>query len=160
VICLGLCTVKNFRAAAGVFGATATAFATLVFALGAQQVDRHQTSNVILDAIYANSHDPRIASYKILEPSWVFYGGRPITELPVQPDHVAAYLAGMPEPYVITTARRLPELQDVLPPDVTIVARTKRFLKNDELVLLGRSRQPLDRTVATEGFDPSFRRSH
>jgi 4-amino-4-deoxy-L-arabinose transferase-like glycosyltransferase len=157
VICLGLNSVKNYRAAAGVFGATATAFATLIFALGGQQVDRHQTSNVILDAIDANSHDPRIASYKILEPSWVFYGGRPITELPVQPDQVASYLAGESDPFVITTASRLPELQGVLPPDVTIVARTKRFLKTDELVLLSRGRQPLDRTVETVGVDHILR---
>jgi 4-amino-4-deoxy-L-arabinose transferase-like glycosyltransferase len=157
VVCLGLCSVKNHHAAAGVFAATATAFATLLFALGAQEVDRHQTANVILDAVQASSHDPRIASYKILEPSWVFYGGRPIAELPAQANSVAIYLVSGPQPFVITTASRLPELQSSLPPDVTILARTRRFLKNDELVLLGRSGQPFDRMVSQEGVGHNFR---
>jgi 4-amino-4-deoxy-L-arabinose transferase-like glycosyltransferase len=139
IICLGLNSVKNHRAAAGVFSVTATAFATLVFALGAQQVDRHQTSSVILEAIHANSADPQIASYKILEPSWVFYSGRPITELPKEPSGVDLYFATQPEAVLITTHRHLQELETVLPPEVTILARTKRFLKNEDLVLLGRA---------------------
>jgi 4-amino-4-deoxy-L-arabinose transferase-like glycosyltransferase len=150
VFCLGLSAVRNYRAAAGVFGATATAFATLIFALGAQQVDRHQTSDVILNAIQANSPHPRIASYKILEPSWVFYGGNPIAEVSSQPERLAPFLAGQPDSFLITTASRLPEIETQLPPEVRVLARTKRFLKEDELLLLGCGGNPVGRFATRE----------
>jgi hypothetical protein len=162
---LGLVSIRNHRAAAGVFGASATAFATLVFALGAQQVDRHQTSEVLLDAIAANSPNPQVASYKILEPSWVFYGGAPIVELhspaPSEGDltsrkpSVLEFFGSQPEGVLITTGRRLAEIETVLPPDVMVLARTPRFLKDDELFLLGRTHQPIG-MAATYGNPGSY----
>jgi hypothetical protein len=68
----------------------------------------------------------------------VFYSGRPIIELPGQQAGVGQFFADEPDAVLITTYGQLHELETVLPPEVTILARTKRFLKNDELVLLGR----------------------
>ena len=154
VACIGLVTVRNYRAAAGAFGAGAVAFTTMIFAVGAQRADHHQMSHIALEAIYANSDQPQIASYKILEPSWVFYAARPIYELPKRSkapkDHgeepsfenlgaaeQTAWFLSQPESFVITTGERLDELGP-LPPGVVILADTDLFLRNERLVVLGR----------------------
>src|SRR5262245_61230660 len=104
--CLGLAAARNLRAAAGVFAATAVTFVTLVFAIGAQRIDRHQSSQVVLAAIRANSRQPVVASYKILEPTWVFYLEQPIVELQASPQtdvkqDLASFLHHSPESFVI-----------------------------------------------------------
>jgi hypothetical protein len=79
---MGLAAIRNYRAAAMTFAGSAIAFSTMLLAIGAQRADEHQTSHVILRAAFEAANDPQLASYKILEPSWVFYAGRPIEELP------------------------------------------------------------------------------
>jgi 4-amino-4-deoxy-L-arabinose transferase-like glycosyltransferase len=151
VACIGLAIARNYRAAAATFAATGALFSTMLFAVGAQRADHHQTSHVVLRAMIDHSRDPQIASYKILEPSWVFYAGRPIQEI-VERSHeehrrtsdlVVEHFLGHPEAFLITTDTRLQELAGQLPPDVGIVAETPLFLQKERLVLLGRmEREP------------------
>ncbi|MEX2174432.1 MAG: glycosyltransferase family 39 protein [Pirellulaceae bacterium] len=146
--CIGLAAVRNYRAAAAVFAGSAIAFSTMLFALGAQRADQHQTSHVILRAILERAENPRIASYRILEPSWVFYAGRPIEELSHRWDEATGRPPGWSvvehlsrpggEPFVITTASHLDELGPNMPSGVKVLAETALFLKDDRLVLLGR----------------------
>lgn len=146
IIGIGLLAVRNHRAAAAVFGASAVAFATMLFSLGAQQADRHQMSHLLLEAIDANSSDPRVAAFNTLEPSWVFYGGRSIVEFPgvsvvgvtQDPPRQAAEFLSQPESFLITTEKDLAELAGALPADVVVLAQVPRFLKKDNLVVLGR----------------------
>jgi 4-amino-4-deoxy-L-arabinose transferase-like glycosyltransferase len=150
IACLGLTFVRNYRAAAGVFGAAAVAFATLLFAVGAQQVDQHQTNHLLFKAIHARSSHPQIAAYKVLEPSWVFYGGHAIREFNgatletarQAARQAAAFLAQSPDAYLITTAERHKELSVHLPPDVTVLERAPYFLKEGNLLVLHRSQSP------------------
>ena len=162
VACVGLALVRNYKAAAATFGAAATIFATLLFAVGAQRADHHQTSHVILRTALEHADQPRLASFRVLEPSWVFYAGQPITELPrssrdkgqvyAPDDYVprldaadqAAWFLDHPGAFVITTRTRLEELTGHLPPEVQILAETPRFLRDDQLVLLGRPSNPTD----------------
>ena len=149
IACLGLAFVRNYRAAAGVFGATAVAFVTLLFAVGAQRVDQHQLNHVLFRTIHAHSRQPQIGAYKVLEPSWVFYGGHSIREFNgatresarEAARQAAAFLAHSPDAYLITTAERHKELSALLPPDVGVLEQAPYFLKNDQLVVLSR-RQP------------------
>jgi hypothetical protein len=122
----------------------------MLFAVGAQRADVHQTSHVILRTIQEQSADPQIAAYKILEPSWVFYAGRPIEELSWREDEqqqqsagwrVADHLANNPEGFVITTSDELAEVTLHLPRGVAILAETDLFLKGKRLVLLGHARE-------------------
>ena len=118
--CIGLAFVRNYRTAAAVFGASAVAFATLLFAVGADRADRHQANHLLFHAIYRQSAQPQIASYQILEPSWVFYGGRPIREIPAPPvqkdayhlaaEQAAGFLNSSEDAFVITSENKLPEL--------------------------------------------------
>jgi len=144
IACVGLAFVRNYRAAVGVFGATAVAFATLLFAVGAERADRHQLNHLLFQAIHRQSSHPQIAAYKILEPSWVFYGGRPVREFNgttrdagrLAAQQAAAFLSESPDAFLITTIERRKELASLLPPDIVTLQRVPYFLKDDELVVL------------------------
>ena len=128
----------------GIFAATAVTFVTLLFAVGADRADRHQTNHLLFQAIRAHSNQPQIACYKILEPSWVFYGGLPIHEfggsskeanqLAIQ--QLVQFLHSSPDAFVITTASRLKELPRLTSNEV-VIAEAPYFLKDDKLVVLG-----------------------
>jgi 4-amino-4-deoxy-L-arabinose transferase-like glycosyltransferase len=143
VACIGLVAARSFKPAAATLAATAISFVTMLFAIGTEQIDRHQASHRLWEAIYARSADPQIASYKVLEPSWVFYGGRFIREFgstlgAASRESVAAHLAQSPDAFVITTEERLAELSPGLPFNVGVVAMAPYFLKQGEkLVVLG-----------------------
>jgi 4-amino-4-deoxy-L-arabinose transferase-like glycosyltransferase len=152
VLCMGMVSVRNYFAAAGAFSLTAIALATLVFSLGADRVDRHQTNHLLWQAIYARSANPQVASYRILEPSWVYYGGRTIHEISVAApggkrlaaEQAGAFLAETADAYLITTQDRLKELDLFLPQDVGVVQEADYFLRQgDRLVVLGRNASPL-----------------
>jgi 4-amino-4-deoxy-L-arabinose transferase-like glycosyltransferase len=147
IACMGLAFVRNYRAAAGVFGAAAVAFATLLFAVGAERADRHQLNHLLFQAIHARSPRPQIAAYKILEPSWVFYGGQPVREFGGATHEAAqsgarqaaAFLTESPHAFLITTQQRRKDLESLLPPDIVVLQRVPYFLKDEELVVLHRS---------------------
>jgi 4-amino-4-deoxy-L-arabinose transferase-like glycosyltransferase len=147
VACIGLAAVRNYRAAAVTFSASAMAFVTMLFAIGAQRADMHQMSHVILRAALERSSDPQIASFKILEPSWVFYAGRPIIELPdgrsapgdrPNAQSIVEYLNTHAEGSVIITDWTLADFASQLPPEIVVIAQTPRFLKEERLLLLAR----------------------
>ena len=163
VVCMGLAAIRNYRSAAIAFGSSAVAFSTMLFAIGAQRADFHQTSHVLLRAAFERAANPQLASYKILEPSWVFYAGRPIEELPhgnsehreaTGPQQVIEHLVLHPEGFVIITDQSLSVIQDRLPPDVVVYAQTDRFLKDERLLLLGRAN--LDVASPTPAFGHSY----
>jgi 4-amino-4-deoxy-L-arabinose transferase-like glycosyltransferase len=148
VACIGLAAVRNYRAAAVTFSASAIAFITMLFAIGAQRADMHQMSHVVLRAALERSGDPQLASFRILEPSWVFYAGRPIVELPdgrSAPDDepnaqsIVEFLNTHTEGSVIVTDRTLAVLASQLPPEIVVIAQTPRFLKEERLILLARA---------------------
>lgn len=155
-LCLWWTARHQLRRAAVLFAGSAVAFTTLLFAVAAQRVDRHQQSHLLLAAARAHATDPHLASYQILEPSWVFYSGRSITELPrpqtgagikerdqVTPaEQVVRFLQADPAGFVIMRQESARELEPVLPPGVVVLAEANRFLSTQRLVLLGWSRRP------------------
>ena len=158
VACISLAATRNYRATAGTFAASALAFSTLLFSLGAQRADLHQTSHVILRAALDHAADPQIASYKILEPSWVFYAGRPIVELPRGKSNgpsayepVLEHLTLHEEGLVIMTDQSFAEFAPHLPPGFGVLAETPRFLRDERLLLVGKVAQPAPlATIARE----------
>jgi 4-amino-4-deoxy-L-arabinose transferase-like glycosyltransferase len=155
-LCLVLVAKQNLRRAAIVFACSAVSFTTLIFSVGAQRVDRQQHSHRLLAAIRAHATDPHIASYQILEPSWVFYSGHSITELPrprtgpkragagqeSPASDVVRFLETEPSGFVILRQEAARELTALLPPDVKVLAEANRFLSTQRLVVLGRPRIP------------------
>ncbi len=137
--------------------ALATVFATGLFGFGTVAVDRHQTSQRILDRVASADPDLPVATFACLESSWVFYGGKPIHELTdrrleepwtsdrefdwqrKQGPSPEQFLAANPDALIITTDRDLPRLQERLPDDYEVIERAGYFMRrNKDLVLLGR----------------------
>jgi 4-amino-4-deoxy-L-arabinose transferase-like glycosyltransferase len=150
------------RRTAIVLAATAAAFAILLFAVGAERVDRHRQSELITGAIHDRGLDAPVGSYKCLEPSWVFYAGRPIEELVHRPGgnsprafttrpsgetvprpDLHSFLANDARAVVITTGKDYGRIRSELAPDITVLAEAPYFLENERLLLLGRSRERL-----------------
>lgn len=125
-------------AAAATFAATALALVTAMFGFVALRVDRHQKSDVLLGAISARSSSPRIASFGVLEPSWVFYAQRPIKEISaVKPAEAGAFLRATPQGFLITTGGRYEQLKPELPDGVSVLATAPYFLRDDQLMVVG-----------------------
>lgn len=143
------------------FVATNVCGASLLMLFGfgviASGVSNHQQSDDLLTGLHVDvDGDIEVASYGILEPSWVFYLREPIWELGDM-DHLAdedaqdkywsprrsttpqRFLAMDVRHRVITTATRWKQLQATLPAEVGVLQRAPYFLHDDDLVVIGRT---------------------
>jgi 4-amino-4-deoxy-L-arabinose transferase-like glycosyltransferase len=138
--------ITAFQGAAVIFGLGVFGFATL-------SVDRMQQADRLLEPI--QSRGTPVAAYRCLEPSWVFYLGRPIHELatdstgapeplggPIRFWHPrrrilpAQFVSEHPDACFITTEHAWPELQAQLPSGYEIVETVPYFLREKKLVLV------------------------
>jgi 4-amino-4-deoxy-L-arabinose transferase-like glycosyltransferase len=144
----------RFRAAsAGVIIASGLVFSLLLFGLGPAAADRHQQSHLLLAAL-CRLQPAQIGSWHCLQPSWVFYLGRPIEELKETSD--AAEFLSSNENLLIVCSEDYPALSASLPKDVQILSRTPRFLKEGELLVVGRN-QGVGRTSRSVRTDLEVR---
>ena len=81
---------QQFLAAARTVAVTAVVFTTAMFGWAVLRVDRHQQNQLLLTMIERAGGNPRIGAFGRLEPTWVFYGGRSIDELTLDPAVAAA----------------------------------------------------------------------
>jgi len=126
------------REAAITFAVTAVVFCTTLLGLVPVRVSRHQTVGVLLDTIANSSSRPQIASFGCHEPSWVFYAGRPIRSLEKAPSsQLREFLAESRDAFLITTEKQYEALKPELPDNTAVLARTKYFLKDETLVVVG-----------------------
>jgi hypothetical protein len=136
-------------------------FALSVFGVVPDRVDRHQQGGRLLAEIAGRSAPVRVAALGALEPSWVFYGGRPVMELDDsgRAGWSGAYveidgrwqrkpavgledLAANPERWLlITTEKHLALTQAELPAAFEVLTSAPYFLKKDRLLLLGAPRE-------------------
>jgi hypothetical protein len=127
---------QHKQAAAVAFTATAAVFVTTLFGFVLVRVDRHQQNHLLLNAIAQRSLDPTVASYRTLEPTWVFYGGRPIKSLG-ETQAVDQFLTSGRDRFLITTRKAWQQdLRTTLPAQAKILAECPIFLKKGELVLI------------------------
>jgi len=149
----------TYAAAAG-----AIIFAIAMFGLAPVAVDRHQHNHVFLNRIGSSAGDQVVAAYGCLESSWIYYGQRPIFELISSKKHrsrgdsqyASVRSVGRdhfwePKPrytpqqfidefgrgHLITIASRFDELQNQVGVPLQIINRSKYFLKDREILLLG-----------------------
>jgi 4-amino-4-deoxy-L-arabinose transferase-like glycosyltransferase len=157
-------TLLNFdrRWTVGIMTGCSVAMTTLIFALGAQRIDAHRHDQLLVKDIQAHDAQPKLATYFVLEPSWVYYSKQPIVELPkLDPaadqrpkpgkavvarmnavKQVAQFLSKDPSAYVIMKQEHYDRLKDSLPADVTIVATRPLFdpMKDIKLIAVGRAK--------------------
>lgn len=121
-----------------------------VFALGAHVADGHQQTDRLLEVLRQNGEHSRVASFKVLEPSWVYYGRISIHEMQDSVIEATAYLNDNPEGFMITTERHWRAISHLGVPENTVVlAQVEHFLKNERLVLVGRRNAALARKPLT-----------
>jgi 4-amino-4-deoxy-L-arabinose transferase-like glycosyltransferase len=120
--------------AAGLSIATGGLFSLLLMGLGPAAADRHQQSHLLLEAV-RQSGQPQVAALHCLEPSWVFYLGRPIHELPGGMEEAVRFLAA-DEGLVILREQELPKLAENTRLNVEVVGRAPLFLKDEALVVV------------------------
>jgi hypothetical protein len=125
-----------------------------VFALGAHVADRHQQADQLLAPINQSRGPMEVASFKVLEPGWVYYGRQPIREIRGPRQEAAAFLGASRNRYLITTERKWQEMAQELPDDVRVLVSVDRFLKGGRLVLVGRSRGELTRQAGQGELGP------
>jgi hypothetical protein len=127
---------RSRTGAAAISLGTGLLFSLLMFGLGPGAADRHQQSHQLLAAL-RNAEPSNIAAWQCLEPSWVFYFGRPIRELS-ENDSAVEFLAGQGRRLVLRE-EDYASIAGSLPAEVQILARSKRFLRDEELLVVGRT---------------------
>lgn len=119
----------------------AVCLAVTMMGFAAPRVSRHQNSESFAAAARAFGGDRiALATYEYFAPSLVFYAEQRVLRLK-QPEEIQTYFAEADCPLLITRADRLDQLKNVLPADITTLARQPRFLRRHDLVLLGRRPQ-------------------
>jgi len=137
IVGLMLAARSQARHAVTALAVTSALFVTAMIGLVPVRVDRHQKSDVLLDAIAARSSDPCIASLGRLEPSWVFYARHHITQLPRQDAQAAAsFLTNHQDAFLITTETWYERIREGLPGHIGVVAKAPAFLDDEQLVLI------------------------
>jgi 4-amino-4-deoxy-L-arabinose transferase-like glycosyltransferase len=161
-VCWHLVRRAQYQRMAGTFAVGAVAFTALLMAVLTQRVDRHQQNHELLAAIHARTRAPQVGYYGSLEPSWVFYGTAPLTNLAnigerntptpevSQVGHttrwqprtrvpIDEFLAASADHYAITTRDQWEVLQTKLGSDFALLAETPYFMKKKAaLVVIGR----------------------
>jgi 4-amino-4-deoxy-L-arabinose transferase-like glycosyltransferase len=138
VVCFALFRLGKARTAAVSFATCAVLLTVALLAGVAQQVDRHQQIHVLLSEVAKRSDDPQLATFRCLEPSWVFYSDRNIPVLYGRPDgDVRRFLSASGDRFLITTEDGFRQIEDKLPPGVEELARAPYFLQEVDVVLLG-----------------------
>jgi len=124
---------------------TSLLFCVAMFGIAAPRVGRLQNSQpLVAQAAKFQGGAPRVATYDYFVPSLVFYAQSPVARY-AQPDDVREFFSTTSNAYLITRVEALEQLRGVLPRDVDVLARQRRFLRRGEVVLLGRSTPPLAR---------------
>lgn len=126
------------RTAMATFVVFAAAFTTAMFGWAVLRIDRFQNAELMATTVRENATgEPEVASYGFFRSSWVFYTHQVIHSVD-DAQQAGAYLESSPDAFLVTVADRLEEIEPQLPDDVEILLRRPRFLKNGELILLGR----------------------
>jgi len=127
----------------------ATVFTILLFAVVAPRIDRHQLAWQMFLQNPVQRSEVRLAAYGVLEPSWVYYSGRGIDELPRGDEPALAEFLARPEPlYVIATSIDAAQLEGRLGGAFRKVSEVPYFLRSGSIVLFTNDAASLSATAA------------
>ena len=120
-------------------GACAVAMLLLAFGVVGPRVSQHQPIDKLLAPVCQSSDQPLLAAHRTHEPSWVFYAGQAIPIIGHRDEQEVSEFLRQPDAFLITTERAFDHLKRQLPEDVEIVARERFFLRDHDLVVIGRT---------------------
>lgn len=131
---------------------SAVLFCVSMFGFGTVAVDQHRNMASVLEPMIQSNSE--VATYGVLESSWVFYAQRPIYELAMDdnPDHPTSLHRDKnwkPKPwvtpeafaenergYILTTNEQVESLLERVP-GYGVVDQSPYFLKDENLILVG-----------------------
>jgi 4-amino-4-deoxy-L-arabinose transferase-like glycosyltransferase len=136
------------RRVAATFAVTAVVFSLAVFAGGAVEVDRFQTSarfaQVVRQQTFAQPAIVRTLGY--WRPSLVFYLRQPVAQF-FADDDIRAFCQAWPvHGFLLITGDHYPKVREWLPSDVCVLERKRWFLRSQDILLLGRADAPITTT--------------
>lgn len=139
-------SVQRPALAAGSLAAAALVFVVLLFSFSAVRVGRHQNGAPLARlARRGLSSADELATFEFDLPSLVFYAGGRVPKL-VQPPQVADLFARSRQACLVTSGEQFSRLGAVLPNDVVVLARQRRFLQGGDVLLLGRATETARQT--------------
>lgn len=144
-VCLACLETRRRRMAAFVFVTTGMLFCVMLFGYAAVRVGRYQNIDHLLQIRNLRSREPQLASFRCLEPSWVYYSGQTIHEFGHDSLGALQYLQADTDNLLITTDRYWADLQADFSDEIHVLAEVPYFLKKDRIVLLGRNERTTDR---------------
>lgn len=125
------------------FALTAILFACGLFGFASQGVSRHQRNDALFRAARAVSAAPQFAAYGRFEPSWVFYARQPVRMLSrKEAPAVGRFLSEDGDRFVVMAERDWRAIRSSLPPEAAVLAQVPYFMRRDQLLLIGRQRNP------------------
>jgi len=159
VTSLWFARLRRIRPAVGWFCAGCVLFSFSFHGLGSPRVAKFQRAEELLQTVDQRTTEPRFASYGCLEPSWVYYAGRPIHEFRANEAEAASrFLNENAQNYLVTTNRKYLQIQSELPPETQVIARESFFLKpHEQLVVLNVGPAGTQATQMSEANGPSRR---
>ncbi|MBI81967.1 MAG: hypothetical protein CMJ81_02115 [Planctomycetaceae bacterium] len=140
VACLLLLHYERRRVMMATFVATGILFCWFLFGLVTSRVAKHQQNHLLFEKVATDHSQSRLASYRCLEPSWVFYSGQRIRPFGNDSLATASFLNASSDHYVITTEHHFQDLQLRVSERVGVLEEVPYFLKKHRLVLLGHVR--------------------
>lgn len=143
--------------ALGAVAASCVVFNALAFAIGVPHVGAVQQQEAVCAALRQQTPAPRLASYGFVEPSWVFYAGRPIVPVCLGAQAVAPesrwkaaetpaveFFRQGADCFIVTTDKSWEALRSVLGPSACVVADIPKFGLRDRWLVIGHT--PTDAT--------------
>jgi 4-amino-4-deoxy-L-arabinose transferase-like glycosyltransferase len=128
---------RNRMSAARIsLAATAVCFILAVFAWMAPQISRQQNGRLIANELDRSGETPRIATFNYSAPGLVFYSRSRIHHCRTARE-VATFLSE-PGSYLVTRSDRVELLEPHLPPGTAVLHRHRRFLREHDVVIIGR----------------------
>ncbi|MFN0020525.1 MAG: ArnT family glycosyltransferase [Pirellulaceae bacterium] len=110
-----------------------------ILGLGAYRADQHrQDQQLVMDWAKASTSESPLATYGILEPSWVFYSHHVIPQISGEPSQGARLFKEHPQASLLTREQFVSSIRRELGGDLEIVSSAPRFLKREQLVIVRR----------------------
>ena len=130
--------LRKFRRSIIVVAGASVLTSTLIFGFVAMRISRFQNSEPLARiAKQLSGEKPKVASMSVFSSSFVYYLGTPVEPL-TDVDQFKAFVAREPSGFVILTNTAYWHAKQWLPADFAPLEREQRFLKDDELLLIGR----------------------
>ena len=135
-LCLYYAKRQHRERAVAVFTCMAVIFLTAVFGFAAQRVDSHQNAKRLMARIRGDSRESApVCAYRFFRQSMVYYAGQPVEHC-ITPEQLRQYIERTPNAYVITLDKYESEIKEKYPDQFRVLARERRFLATDDMVVL------------------------